>query len=142
MSRRFASQPLPPGSIAYFMYLHLNTARWVRRAEKKGHDVYDVEAKARPVLVLDEQVIYEHGAKWYRVLRVTSTKPIDSRGKLRRGYEFFGPYVDPEKVSYIFCYPEWYPENLVYPDGGPTKQLDRMVYDNLIKVITAKALRR
>lgn len=131
MSAPKPSPPLSERDIAYCYCLHLNTATIKTPPNGKGHAIFEVEGKARPVVILSDDRRDEFGARWYRVAR-TTTKPHDKNGNIKRGYKRIGTCVDPERVSYLFCYPEWYPANLV---KNRVRQLNLLEFCCILKIM-------
>ena len=141
MIQRQTSVPdLADGDVVYFVYLHLNTVdtgKPVRRSHKERTYFYEVEGKARPMLVCGDP-LERNGIKWHRVCPLT-TKGLDESGKTKKGYIPVGNLIHPEKVSYLCCHPELYPENLLSVKNGSkcaVKRLDPQDMTSLMSILT------
>ena len=102
--------------VSHCYYLHLDTARrngkfW--KDEGHAHPVFEVNGKARPVLVYQEE-----GSDWVRLFQLTSSNKTRSL-KVKPNHILLGRIIPskdssiPAKKSWVQCYPERYPLSLI-----------------------------
>ncbi len=144
MNPREPVEALRPGEIAFFFDLWPNTAKQKGpHPTKQRTFVFEIEGKARPMLVLD-RLDRQYDTRWYRVLRIT-TKPNRGDGRRREECYRLGRCVNPDKESYVVLEPLVHPETLLQGESvshAPIKPLDRVVFDNVFRILTDRLLRR
>lgn len=139
MNRHANAPSLHPGDIVYFSYLHVHTASKVEKhPHKENTSYFRLEGKPRPMLIVSEKTLSEQGKTWYRVAKLT-TKPLDARDRPKAGYKSLGACVRPDRVSYVFLCPEWYPENLLESERE-IAQLDPLEFGALLEEMNENRL--
>jgi hypothetical protein len=130
--------------VAYFVYLHLDTAERERpHPTKKGEWIYAVAGKPRPMLVLRRLRERAYGGcRRFLVLRLTS-KSQDGKGNPREGVMRIGKCIHPDTESFLVLEPLLVPENLLdkKEDGARVlKPCDPLIFDNVLKIVTKRGL--
>jgi len=128
------AQELRQGDIIYFVHLHLDRVRKLRKAENyRNTYVYEVEGKARPMIILDELRGEQDGVTWFRVLKLSRGR---SPQKQRPGHRRIGPLLEDGIDSFVDCHPHSYPDNLIA--GDVIKRLDRLQLTSILAIIGFK----
>ena len=132
------------GDVAYFVKLHLDTVRFVKHSdERKKIGLYEVEGKARPMLVC-EVVAGNSGRCSFRVFPMTSIG-VDGEGRPqqyripvgRLGFETTNSYVVADDIHRL-------PENMLSPDEDGEciiQSLGKLTLGHVIKIWQGHALR-
>lgn len=127
--------------IPYFIQLHLESVTEndsVPHPWKKGHRIYSVEGKPRPMLVIQEMP-RKRGKNRYMVYSLTSKKPESGNKDVIR----IGNCIDPEKTSFIATEPQVLPENMISRDGeknSAIRSIGRMEFNNIMSILSRTAL--
>jgi hypothetical protein len=130
--------------IAYFVHLHLDTAR--ESCDQSGKlqiRLFTVEGKARPMLVIGQSRNKATGVMWYRVLKVT-TKGLMPNGQVKEGVERIGDCIEKGRESFVELMSlVAYPENLLTRDiGGDVvaESVDPLIIQNVLRIVRHKVL--
>ena len=124
---------LSAGDVRSFVKLHLDSAREKRERLINGNWLYEVEGKARPMVVLAAPQI-RNGRRWYLVV------PLHS--KPSRDCIPLANFLGPTKQSFADltdgC--PLLPENLLAsPREHPADKLDKQCFDNLLLIVSRRA---
>ena len=137
------TQPLTEGTVAYFVHLHLDTAKQIaKHAHREQHWVYEVEGKPRPMLILSKPRS-ERGQHWYRVSPLT-TKGLNEQGACKPRHVRIGTLCNQDSESYVIAEVYNVPENLVHLVHGRSPvigTIDRLAFGNILKIVQNVLLR-
>lgn len=136
---------LQPGQVAKFAYLHLDTAQHIdTHRQKGGTNIYRIEGKVRPMIVMSIRATRIRGRCWYMVAKVTS-KGLCEDGSLKRGFEPIGNCIEEDTESFVQLFLECYPDNLLCYDGNHPDRCepsDRIAFQYAIRVLQHKLLKK
>ncbi len=143
MRNRPGEQVPIAGEAAYFVHLHLTSARQIRPSHKDQHWIYEVEGKPRPMLVICEPK-KERGELWFLALPITSS-PAEESAPNRKNYQRIGDCLREGTDSFVELIVCKLPERLLHrqDDESPIMQpCRREEVQNAVKVLTNLALSR
>ena len=131
------SKVLPSeGDVAYFVKLHLDKVRFVKQIdEPKKTGLYEVEGKARPMLVC--KVLAGNSGRRFRVFPMT-TKGVDRLGQPKACRVSVGRLPNDSEASFVMVDEiQRLPENMLSPDWGRPSvfnRLDPLIYGHVIRI--------
>lgn len=133
-----AGNELPDeGDIVYFVYLHLDTAKYDRpHPVIEGECIYAVAGKPRPMLVVERLEREYGGRRRFMAFRFTS-KNQDGRGNPRKRVIPIGRCISPDQNSFLVLEPLFLPENLLHEKhGSPSvlRRLDPLGFGNILRI--------
>jgi hypothetical protein len=133
VSHNSEAQVLQEGDVVFIHCLHLDQARKLNEQRNfRNNYLYEVEGKPRPMIILGELPERRAGLKWFRVLKLSRGNP----DKRRLGYKRIGAVLGDLTESFVDCYPDRYPENML---AGPVvTQLDRVSLSSIYSIIGLK----
>jgi len=140
-----AGQVLPDGGqLAYFVKLHLDTARRRERACKDGEWQYIVEGKPRPWLVLTRLPSKKpsRGRRWFLALPITS-KGLDENGDVKEGFQPMNKCIDGDRESFVELKPQDLPENLLHAKDGQSAvgtPCNPLEFGNVVRIALHRCL--
>ena len=131
------------GKVAYFVHLHLDTAHFTSEHQHRaGHLVFDIEGKARPMLVL-AHLGRSRGRTWFLTCLVTSKANNGSDHK-RQDLMPIGTCITEDKDSFVDLTPLRMPDNLIHRKANKppqVKPVNPLAFQSAVKVILHKVSR-
>lgn len=146
MTSKFHDYLPVEGEIVYFVKPHLDTLELSGAHETRGDvQIFTLEGKARPMLILRLLPESDRGRRWFLVLPITS-KGLNQDGKCKQNMEPIGRCLDPAKDSFVEIDGlAKLPENMIsrLSDGAikRVRPCDRHAISNAQKVVEYKIRR-
>jgi hypothetical protein len=137
---------LEEGAVAMFFFLHLETAtRGEPHQFLPDHWYFQVEGKARPMLIWDVGPSNSAGRRWLRVLRFTS-KGLDSKDRVKDNLVPLASFLSERvELSYLDVDTELkLPDSLLFRDERTpiVRKLSPIEYGNVMRIATHRAMSR
>jgi hypothetical protein len=127
--------------VAYFVHFHLDTARkCYENPTEPQIQLYTVEGKARPMLVIGQSRDDDTRKTWYVVLKIT-TKGLTANGKPKENFESIGDCLERGRNSFVELTPLRYAENLLTSDIGGSviaNPIDTLAIQNVLRIVRHK----
>lgn len=143
-------QELPDDrDIATFVHLHLRTVSLKAPPKPtesqpqlpEGHALYEVEGKARPMLILKVLSRKRVGRREYLLLPITS-KGLDASDQPRKDVVPIGTLINQDRNSFITVEPVKYPESMVSRKPGRSPVIAKLrpdVFKGILDQVRARA---